>query len=135
MLDEDNDDNDDNRPTSREYHFSMSVDELSDMEKEVNDFCNDEDDDDDDSNDLPSRANKQQRQPNASFAPITTTDDNNPNAPNEDDEHYNSDSSSSQKLRDLILGKRGETDSDEESLGDGDAPRGWTKNSKDKTND
>lgn len=116
MLDEDD------QPTTREYHFSMSVDELSDMEKEVNDFCNDDDEDDDDSNDLSSRPNKQQRV--SSFAPIPT---------NEDD--YNSDSSSSQKLRDLILGKQDENDSDNESLGDGDAPRGWSNNPTAKTNE
>ncbi|CAF0984354.1 unnamed protein product [Rotaria sordida] len=129
----------DDQPTTRQYNFSMSVDELSDMEKEVNDFCNededdaDDDDDDknnkkndnDDSNDKESRSTKQQRT-SSSFTPITTTD--NPNVDYEDD--YNSDSSSSQKLRDLILGKKHETDSDEESLGDDEAPRGWKKNQK-----
>ena len=111
----------------------MSVDELSDMEKEVNDFCND--DDDDDSNDRPSRPNKQQRV--SSFAPVTTSDDPDNTNADEDDQNndYHSDSSSSQKLRDLILGKRGENDSDEESLGDGDIPRGWSNNPKTKTDE
>ena len=45
---------------------------------------------------------------------------------NEDD--YDSDSSSSQKLRALILGKKPETDSDEESLSDDDTPHGWKNN-------
>jgi hypothetical protein len=116
----------DEQPTTQKYNFSMSVDELSDMEKEVNDFCNededdDDDDDDDDSNKIQSRPTKQQR--TSSFTPITTTDN-----PDEDD--YNSDSSSSQKLRDLILGKKHEPDSDEESLGDDDIPRGWKTNQK-----
>ncbi|UJR36884.1 hypothetical protein I4U23_029597 [Adineta vaga] len=119
--------------TTKPYHFSMSVDELSDMEKEVNDFCgedDDDDDDDDESNDAPSRPAKQQR--TSSFAPTTTltttttTDD--PN--NVDDYEYNSDSSSSQKLRDLILGNKREGDSDEESLGDDETPRGWKLNQK-----
>ena len=114
------------RPTTRQYNFSMSVDELSDMEKEVNDFCN-EDDDDDDDDDPPSRPNKQQR--TSTFAPVTTTDD---PVNDNDEETYNSDSSSSQKLRELILGKKRETDSDEESLGDDEAPRGWEKNQKTK---
>ncbi|CAF4549980.1 unnamed protein product [Rotaria sp. Silwood1] len=120
----------DDQPTTRKYNFSMSVDELSDMEKEVNDFCNEDedDDDDDDSNDTRSRPMKQQR--TSSFTPITTTD--NQNDDREDD--YNSDSSSSQKLRDLILGKKQETDSDEESLGDDEAPRGWKNNQKRRKN-
>jgi len=120
----------DDQPTTRQYNFSMSVDELSDMEKEVNEFCN-EDDDDDDSNDIQSRPAKQQR--TSSFTPITTTTtttttDNPSN--NDEDDAYNSDSSSSQKLRELILGKKRETDSDEESLGDDDTPRGWKLNQK-----
>ena len=120
------------QPTNRKYNFSMSVDELSDMEKEVNDFCNedgdddDDDDDNEDSNDRQSRPIKQQR--TSKFAPITTTD----NLRNDEDESYNSDSSSSQKLRELILGKKRDTESDEESLGDDDAPRGWKKNQKTK---
>jgi len=119
----------DDQPTTRQYNFSMSVDELSDMEKEVNDFCNeddDDDDDDDDSNDLESRPTKQQR--TSAFTPITTTD----NPTNDEEEAYNSDSSGSQKLRELILGKKRDTDSDEESLSDDDAPRGWLKNQKTK---
>lgn len=115
----------DDEPKTKQYNFSMSVDELSDMEKEVNDFCNeDEDDDDDDTNDASSRPAKQQR--TSGFAPITTTD----NLNDDDDNNYDSDSSSSQKLRDLILGKKPETDSDDEILGDDDAPRGWKDNQK-----
>ncbi len=121
----------DDQPTTRQYNFSMSVDELSDMEKEVNDFCNedddDDDDDDDDSNDLETRPTKQQR--TSAFTPITTTTD---NPTNDEEEAYNSDSSGSQKLRELILGKKRDTDSDEESLSDDDAPRGWLKNQKTK---
>ncbi len=122
----------DDQPTTRQYNFSMSVDELSDMEKEVNDFCNedddDDDDDDDDSNDLETRPTKQQR--TSAFTPITTTTTDNPT--NDEEEAYNSDSSGSQKLRELILGKKRDTDSDEESLSDDDAPRGWLKNQKTK---
>jgi hypothetical protein len=106
----------------------MSVDELSDMEKEVNDFCNedDDDDDDDDSNEIFSRPTKQQR--TSSFTPITTAD--NPNNDEDEVDDYNTDSSSSQKLRDLILGKKHETDSEDESLGDDETPRGWKANEK-----
>ncbi len=125
-------DEDDNQPTTRQYNFSMSVDELSDMEKEVNDFCNEDDDDDDDddddedSNKIPSRPIKQQR--TSSFTPTTT--DNRNNDDEEEGDDYNTDSSSSQKLRDLILGKKPDTDSDEESLSDDDTPRGWKTNQK-----
>ncbi|CAF2046071.1 unnamed protein product [Rotaria magnacalcarata] len=111
----------DNQSATKQFNFTMSVDELSDMEKEVNDFCNDDEDDDDDTETL-SRPTKQQR--TTAFTPTTTTD--NPN----DDDNYDSDSSSSQKLRDLILGKKPETDSDEESLSDDDAPRGWKEGQK-----
>lgn len=123
--------------TSRPYNFSMSVDELSDMEKEVNDFCNEEDEDDEDedddddnnnNNETLTRPAKQQR--TSSFAPTTTTADN-PNYEDDDnDDAYNSDSSSSQKLRDLLLGKKVEIDTDEEGLSDDDAPRGWRDNQK-----
>ncbi|CAF0945275.1 unnamed protein product [Adineta steineri] len=129
--------------TARQYNFSMSVDELSDMEKEVNDFCNDDededDDDDDDSNDVQARPKKQQR--TSSFSPITTaaattttaTPTTTIDKQNDDEGYdYDSDSSSSQKLRDLILGKRREADSDDESFGDDEAPRGW-KNTNQKT--
>jgi hypothetical protein len=108
----------DEQPTTKQFNFSMSVDELSDMEKEVNEFCNEDDDDDDDSNETEARPIKQQK--TSTFPPITTADN-----PNEQEDDYNSDSSSSQKLRDLILGKRRETDSDDESLSDDEAPRGW----------
>lgn len=118
--------NEEEQTTSRQYNFSMSVDELSDMEKEVNDFCGDDDDDEDDDNDEPRPAKQQKKSKDQPTIEETTNDDNGGGGGSRGgDDDYNSDSSSSQKLRDLILGKRHESDTDEENLDDDDAPRGW----------
>ena len=110
----------DEQVAKREFNFSMSVDELSDMEKEVNDFCNDDDDDDDDDEDSRPRPVKQQQ---TTSVPAGTE---------QEEQEYESDSSSSQKLRDLTLGQDRTINSDEESLSDDEAPRGWKENPKPK---
>ena len=122
----------DEPPPKRDYNFSMSVDELSDMEKEVDEFCNDDDEDDDDDDDDDKAEEKkdgdEQPQPRPSKQQPTSS----ALASNEQDDEYDSDSSSSQKLRDLTLGEERLINSDEESLGDDEAPRGWKENPKPK---
>lgn len=120
----------DEPPTKRYFNFSMSVDELSDMEKEVNEFCNDDDegddDNDDDDEDEGKKDGDEQPRPRPSKQQRTSS----ALTGNEQEDEYDSDSSSSQKLRDLTLGEERLISSDEESLGDDEAPRGWKENPK-----
>ncbi|CAF1135940.1 unnamed protein product [Rotaria sordida] len=99
-----------------QYTFNMSADECFDVEKEVNELYIGDDDDSDDTHPQPL---KRQRTATPAKTLDTNIDDN--------DDGFESDSTSMQKLYDLISGKRDDNSSDEESLGDDDVPRGWKK--------
>ncbi|CAF0786987.1 unnamed protein product [Didymodactylos carnosus] len=107
------------RNNEHEFLFSMSMDELEEMEKEVDDFCSDTNDDDDDDED------NEQSKPNdlSKYDPTFEEEEN-------DDDLDGEDAEQEETLRNLVLGtnrKAEYNDSDEDSLGGGDVPKGWKK--------
>ena len=86
--------------------------------KHILELLQDDDEDDED--------NAKKTRPPPTKQQRTTTDTITiQNPKNDEDEGDNSDSSSSEKLRRLALGDQPAVSSDEESLSDDDAPRGW----------
>ena len=103
--------------TAPTYNVSISVDELDDMEKEMNEFMNEDDDDDDDDDEEEGEEAKTSQKKPRTAEPNEVQDDA---------------SNSSAKLREMKLNEEELNinddelaPSDEESLTDDETPLGW----------